>query len=320
VVEHWSTWVLFAVVVVGMMAIDLGVAQRGEGVMSTRKALMWTALWVSVAMAFNVFVYFSWGPGPAAAQFTCYVIEQALSVDNLFVFVVIFASLGIKGQAQRRVLFWGIIGAVITRGAFIFAGVRLLDAFSWITYVLGGFLVFTGLKMLGEKGTDVDPKDNPVLKLARRYFRVSESDGGRHMFVREAGKLMATPLFIALLAVESTDILFAVDSVPAALGVTQQVEILYTSNILAVMGLRALYFAIAGLLQYLQYLNYALAAILSFIGLKLCFKHWIHMSDVTSLLIVAGILAVAVVASLVRGRDRAPEGEAPADPNAEKTA
>lgn len=298
--DHWLLWTIFGVVLVVMMALDLGVFHRQAHEVSVKESLIWTAVWIVLALAFNVLVYFSDGGQVAVEFLTCYLTEKALSVDNIFVFLVIFTYFGIPAESQHRVLFWGILGALAMRAIFLLLGVALIEKFHWTIYVLGGILVLTGLKLLFQKEGDMKPEKNIVLRLARRFLPVTQHYEGSRFFVVRDGRRVATPLFLALLVVETTDVLFAVDSVPAALGISQDMFVLYTSNVFAIMGLRSLFFAVAGLLRYLHYLKYGLAIILVFIGVKMLIAEKYKMPVQHALGTVAGILLVAIVASLIR--------------------
>jgi tellurite resistance protein TerC len=308
--QHWLSWTVFGAVTGAMFALDLRVLQKKAHAISFREALRWTLAWIAVAALYNAFVLIVDGAEAAGEFLTCYLTEYALSVDNMFVFLVIFSALGVPLESQRRVLMWGIVGALVMRGVFIFAGVELVTRFAWTSYVLGAFLVLTGVKLVFQSEEKVDPKKNVVLRLSRKYLRTTEDYHGQHFFVRSGGRAYVTPLFITLLAIESTDVLFAVDSVPAALGITQNASILYTSNILAILGLRSLFFAVQELIKYLRFLNYGLSAILAFVGAKMIAEQagWLHVSVGASLAIVGGILAVAIVASSL-ARKPAPSSE-----------
>jgi tellurite resistance protein TerC len=299
---HWILWSVFAAVVLAMMALDLGVFHRKARTESVREALWWTAMWVALGLAFNVLVYVRLDRAKAAEFLTCYMTEYALSVDNIFVFLVIFTYFAVPETARHRVLFWGIFGAMLMRGVFLVSGVALIQRFHWTVYVLGAVLVVTAAKLVFEKDDELEPDRNLVLRLARRFLPVTEGYEGTRFFVRRDGGNMVTPLFLALLVVETTDILFAVDSVPAALGISQDTTVLYTSNIFAILGLRSLFFAVSGLLKYLHYLKYGLSAILCFVGVKMLIAHWYPLGVSASLATVGGILFVSVAASLVRER------------------
>lgn len=307
--DHWLLWTIFGVVVIGMMALDLGVFHREAHEVSVKEALTWTGAWVVLALSFNVLVYFRDGPVKAVEFLTCYLTEYALSVDNIFVFLVIFTYFAIPRESQHRVLFWGILGALVMRGIFLLAGVALIEKFHWTIYVLGGILLLTGIKLMFQGDEEIEPEKNIILRLARRLLPVTDSYEGSRFFVVRDGRRYATPLFLALLVVETTDVLFAVDSVPAALGVSHDTFVLYTSNIFAIMGLRSLFFAVSGLLRYLHYLKYGLSLILVFIGVKMLIAGWYKLPVQAALSVVAGIIALAVIASLIRNRVIGARGE-----------
>jgi len=285
-----------------MLAIDLGVFQRKAHAISMKEAAGWTVVWIALALVFNVVVYFWRGGETAAAFFTGYIIEKALSVDNLFVFALIFTFFGVPRTYQHRVLFWGILGALIMRGVFIAAGAALLEHFHWVMYIFGGFLVFTGIKLAQHQNAEVHPDRNPLVRLLRRLMPVSDAYHGATFFIREAGRVVATPLLVVLLVVESTDVVFAIDSIPAVFAITQDPFIVYTSNVFAILGLRALFFLLAGALDKFHYLKWALSVILVFVGVKMLAADVYKIPVGLSLLVIAGLLAVAIVASLVRAR------------------
>jgi tellurite resistance protein TerC len=291
-------WVLFNVFVLLMLALDLGVFHRKSHEVKLREALLWTAAWVSLALVFNLGLYYQKGGGPALEFFTGYLIEKALSVDNIFVFVLLFTYFKVDARHQHKVLFWGILGALVMRAAFIAAGVTLITKFHWIIYIFGAFLVLTGIKMVVAKDKEVHPERNPLIRLFRRLFPVTEGYREDRFFVREAGRWTATPLFIVLLMVETTDLIFAVDSIPAILAVTQDAFIVYTSNVFAILGLRSLYFALAGVMGLFRFLHYGLAAILVFVGAKMLLSDVYKVPISLSLGVIAAILALAVVLSL----------------------
>jgi tellurite resistance protein TerC len=291
-------WILFNVFVVAMLVLDLGVFHRRAHTVKFREAMLWSAAWVTLAVAFAVVVYF-WHGRTAALEFvTGYVIELSLSVDNLFVFLVIFRYFRVTGENQHKVLFWGILGALIMRGIFIVAGVGLIRRFDWIIYVFGALLVYSGFKLLRESGADVHPEKNPVLRLFRRWVPVTDDYVDGKFFVRRPG-LFATPLLVVLLVVETTDILFAVDSIPAVLAITLNAFIVYTSNVFAILGLRSMYFALAGMMEVFHYLHYGLSAVLIFVGTKMLLSHYYKFPTEVALGAVALILGASVVASLV---------------------
>jgi len=310
--QMW-VWIAFNVFVLVMLAIDLGVFHRQSHAVTLKEALVWSGVWIALALLFNLGVYAWYGPEPALAFLTGYLIEKSLSVDNIFVFVLIFSYFKVPARYQHKVLFWGILGALVMRAIFIFTGISLLHRLHWIIYVFGALLIFTGIKMVTEKDKEIHPEKNPVLKLFRRLMPVTEDYQADHFFVKQAGHSAATPLFIVLLVVETTDVIFAVDSIPAILAITVDPLIVYTSNVFAILGLRALYFALAGVIRRFHYLHYGLAAILVFVGAKMLLADIYKLPVVVALSVVAGILLIAVVASVVRPH-RGEVVTAPADP------
>jgi tellurite resistance protein TerC len=296
--DHPILWTVFGALVVATMVIDLGLLNRDGKSMSTRTALAWTAVWVAMGLAFCGVLWRFDSPGKAAEYLACYLTEYALSVDNIFVFLVIFTFFAVPESHRRRVLFWGIFGAMVLRGLFLFGGVELVRRFHWTTWILGGILVVTGVKLLFQGEEQVDPDKNAVLRVARRFLPVSQGYSGDRFFVRLEGKLFATPLFLTLLVVESTDVLFAVDSVPAALALSNDRLVLFTSNIFAILGLRSLFFAVSAFLKYLRYLKYGLSAILIFVGIRLCMPEDYRISTSVALSVVGGILLLSIAASL----------------------
>ncbi len=292
-------WVVFAVGVVGLLALDLGVFHRKSHVVKIREALIWSAVWISLALAFNVFVYFSRGSGPALEFLAGYLIEEALSVDNLFVFLLIFSYFRVPAKFQHKVLFWGILGALIFRAVFIVAGIALIQRFHWIIYVFGAFLIVTGIRMVTEQGKEIHPDKNPVLRIFRRLMPVTEGYEEDRFFVKRGMRTFATPLFVVLLMVETTDVIFAVDSIPAIFAITRDPFIIYTSNVFAILGLRSLYFALASLMQLFHYLNYGLCFILVFVGIKMLVGEFYKIPIAIALGTIVTILAVSVLASIV---------------------
>lgn len=296
-------WVLFNLFVIAMLALDLGVFNRRAHSIGFREALGWSAMWVALAAAFAVLVYF-WRGRTASLEFaTGYLIELSLSVDNLFVFLVIFRYFHVPDTLQHRVLFWGILGALLARGTFILAGVGLIRQFHWIVYVFGMLLVWSGIKLLREGDKQINPEKNPVLRAFRRWMPVTDDYIGEKFWVRQPG-LYATPLVVVLLVVETTDILFAVDSIPAVLAITLNAFIVYTSNVFAVLGLRSMYFAVAGMMDLFEYLHYGLSVVLIFIGAKMLASHYVTVPTHVALAVVAGVLALSVAASLVARKRR----------------
>lgn len=297
-------WIGFNAFVLGMLALDLGVFHRQAHAVSVKEAAIWSAVWISLALAFNTGLYFFQGPQAALEFFTGYVIEKSLSVDNIFVFVLIFSAFSVPALYQHRVLFWGVLGALVMRCALIFAGAALLEEFHWLLYLFGAFLVFTGIKMVLPAKKEADFTQHPVLKLVRRLLPVCDRYDGERFFTRGAAGWMVTPLFLVLILVETSDLIFAVDSIPAIFAVTQDPFIIYTSNVFAILGLRSLYFLLAGMIDRFIYLKPALAAILSFVGVKMLLIDTFKIPIALSLAMILGILAVAIVASVVRTRTR----------------
>ena len=280
-----------------MLVLDLGILHRRAHAVKFREALAWSAVWIAMAAGFAVFVYFWHGRTPALEFVTGYVVELSLSVDNLFVFLLIFRYFRVPGHLQHRVLFWGILGALIMRGLFILLGVSLIRRFHFIIYVFGAFLVYTGIRLFSEKDKEIHPEQNPVLRLFRRWVPVTPDYVGGKFFVRKPA-LHATPLLIVLLVVETTDVLFATDSVPAILAITLDAFIVYTSNVFAILGLRSLYFALAGLMERFRFLHYGLALILTFIGVKMLISNFYSIRTEIALGVVGLTLAISVLASL----------------------
>jgi tellurite resistance protein TerC len=306
-------WVGFNAFVLVMLGIDLFVFHRQAHEVRAREAAAWTAVWVVLALVFGAGVHLWMGREAGLEYFAGYLIEKALSVDNIFVFVLIFRFFRVPVRYQHRVLFWGILGALVMRGAMIAGGAYLIAQFHWIIYLFGAFLVFTGIRMATRVEYDIDPASNPVLRLVRRLVPVTPAYVGQRFFVRQNGdgasKLVATPLFVVLVLVETTDLIFAVDSIPAIFAVTQEPFIVYSSNVFAILGLRALYFLLAGVIDKLQYLKVGLSAVLVFVGLKMLLADVLEVPIGVSLAIIAGILAVATTASLLWPRRDAPARE-----------
>ncbi len=292
-------WIVFNVFVFSMLALDLGVFNRKPHTPSFREAGIWSAIWISLALLFNLGIYIWMGPQRGTEFLTGYLIEYSLSVDNIFVFVLIFSSFAVPSQYQHRVLFWGVLGALILRGILIFAGAALIERFHWVLYIFGAFLIFAGIRMFrSESEETIDLENNRILKFVRRFIPVTNSYHGQLFFIYEQGQRMATPLFMVLVLVEFTDLLFALDSIPAIFAVTREPFIVYTSNVFAIMGLRSLYFLLAGVVQKFVYLRYGLAFILTFVGFKILTESFLHISNIVSLLVIASALAISVFASL----------------------
>jgi tellurite resistance protein TerC len=299
-------WILFNLFVLAMLALDLGVLNRAPRSSSFREALLWSAVWIALAAAFAVAVFFWHGRAQSLQFVTGYVIELSLSVDNLFVFLVIFRYFKVPDEYQHKVLFWGILGALLMRGAFIALGVSLIGRFAWITYVFGALLVYSGIKLLRQGKTEIHPEKNPVLRLFRRIIPVTEEFVGERFFTQRNG-LYATPLLVVLLIVETSDMLFAVDSIPAVLAITVNAFIVYTSSVFAILGLRSMYFALAGTMDLFHYLHYGLSIVLILIGLKMIGSHYLEIPTGWALAIVLIVLGASVVASLINPQKRLAE-------------
>lgn len=301
-----ALWIGFTVAVLVLLALDLGVFHRKAHEVGVREALLWTGLWVSLALAFNFGIYFWFGSERALEFLTGYLIEKALSVDNLFVFLVVFSYFSVPPLLQHGVLFWGIFGALLMRAVFIVLGAALLQAFHWIIYVFGGFLIFTGIKVILQREAELHPERNPVLRVFRRFVRTVPEYRGSSFLVQEAGRWYATPLLMVLVVVEATDIVFAVDSIPAIFAVTDDPFIVYTSNIFAILGLRALYFALAAMMGRFHYLKVGLGLVLAFVGTKMVIAEFYKIPIAVSLAVVVTLLAGSVVISLLRSPANSP--------------
>jgi tellurite resistance protein TerC len=300
------TWVLFVVGILALLALDLGAFHRRSHTVSVKEGALWSVFWIALALLFNAGIYVFSGAQPALEFLTGYLIEKSLSVDNIFVIVTIFSYFGVPSQYQHRVLFWGILGALVMRGLFIGVGAVLLAKFHWVIYLLGALLVVTGVRMAVREEKPFDAEQNPAVRLTRRLFPVTSGYRGTHFLVHEAGRLAITPLALALIVVEFTDVLFAVDSIPAIFAVTRDPFIVFTSNVFAILGLRSLYFVLAGAMAKLHLLRYGLAAILSFVGMKMLIAEWYTIPVLVSLGVIAALLAVTVVLSLkIRPREAA---------------
>ena len=299
-IQPWF-WVAFNVFVLAMLALDLGVFRGRNDAVSFREALIRSAIWIGLALTFAGILYQWQGQRPALEFVTGYVIELSLSVDNLFVFLLILRYFSVPQEHQQKVLIWGILGALALRAVFIFAGVGLLRRFHVITYLFGAILVYSGIKLFREGESEIQPEKNPVLRLFRKFVPVTKDFEGNQFFVRRRG-LYATPLFVVLLVVETTDLVFAVDSIPAILAITLNAFVVYTSNVFAILGLRAMYFALAGMLDVFHYLHYGLAVILMFVGAKMLGSSYVEIPTLATLGIVGLVLAVSIGASLLKPR------------------
>ncbi len=294
-------WVGFNVFVLAMLALDLGVFHKKAHVVSLKESFAWTAIWITLALIFNAGIWHFYGPQRALEFFTGYVIEKSLSVDNVFVFALLFSYFAVPQLYQHKVLFWGILGALIMRAVMIIVGAALITHFAWIIYVFGAFLILTGIKMIVKREEEIHPERNPVVRWFKRLMPVTADYRGDKFFVREKGVLSATPLFVVLLLVEISDLIFAVDSIPAIFAVTKDPFIVYTSNVFAILGLRSLYFALAGVMDKFHYLKVGLGVVLTFVGVKMVLAHTAWKIDtLISLGVIVLILTVAVVASLIR--------------------
>jgi tellurite resistance protein TerC len=292
-------WVFFNLFVLVMLAIDLGVFHRKSHAVKLKEALGWSVVWVTLALVYNAGIYYWLGQQKALEFFTGYLIEKSLSVDNLFVFLMLFSYFRVDPQHQHKVLFWGIIGALVMRAIFIAMGVALIEKFEWIIFLFGGILIYSGIKMAFQSEAEVHPEKNPVLKLFRRFTPISHEYDGDKFWTVQNGKRLATPLLVVLLVVETTDLIFAVDSIPAVLAISRDPFIVYTSNVFAILGLRALFFALAGVMNLFHLLHYGLAFILVFVGTKMLVGHWYKVPIGLALGVVAAALVVSVVASLL---------------------
>ena len=294
-------WVIFSLIIIVMLALDLGIFNKKSHEIKLKEALLWVVVWISLAMIFNLIVLSQFGKTKALEFLTAYVIEYSLSIDNIFVFIMVFSFFSVRKEYQHKVLFWGILGAVIMRAVFIFAGVALINRFHWIVIIFCAFLVFTGLKMLLQKEeAKVDPEKNSLVRLFRKFLPVTDQLHGDSFFVRKDGKNYATPLFIVLLIIESTDLIFAVDSIPAVLAISKDTFIVFTSNIFAILGLRSLYFAVSGIMGLFRYLKVGLAFVLTFVGLKMLAAYFHFEIPVTlSLSIIVLILLLSIIASVI---------------------
>ncbi|HEX6161511.1 MAG TPA: TerC family protein [Thermoanaerobaculia bacterium] len=294
-----SLCIIFSVFVLGMLALDLGVFNRKAHEVRFKEALGWSIVWVTLSLIFNAWIYYRFGAQKGLEFLTGYLIEKALSVDNIFVFVILFASFAVPKVYQHRVLFWGVLGAILMRAIFIGLGAALVSRFHWIMYVFGAILIYTGIKLMAEGEAEPHPEKNPIYKVARRFFpAVPEYHGKAFMIVKD-GRRYATPLLLVLFAIEATDVVFAVDSIPAIFAITTDPFIVYTSNIFAILGLRAMYFLLAGIIDKFHYLKYGLALVLLFVGVKMIIAEWYKVPIGVSLGVVAALLGASVAASMI---------------------
>ena len=291
-------WIGLNVFILVVLVLDLAVLHRKQEEPTFRDAMLWTGVWIGLALIFNLGIWYVRGSEPAIQFLTAYLVEESLSVDNLFVFLLVFSHFRVPRELQRGVLFWGILGALLMRLSFILAGVTLLERFHWLVYVFGGVLVVSGVKLWGTHQHEIHPEKNPILRLFRRAVPVTPDYHGARFWVREAGRWMATPLAVVLIVIETTDLIFAVDSIPAVLAISSDPFIVYSSNAFAILGLRSLYFALAGLMRLFHYLHYGLAAVLVFVGLKMVVAEWVKISALVSLGVIVLVLGAAIIASL----------------------
>jgi tellurite resistance protein TerC len=290
---------LFSIAVVILLILDLGIFHRKVHAISIKESLYWCLFWVSLALLFNVVVYFWLGSHAAMNFLAGYLIEESLSIDNLFVFIVIFTYFAVPETYKYKVLFWGIVGAVVMRAMFIFAGIAIIKRLHWMIYVFGIFLIITAIKLITQKDKKVEPERNPIVRFFRKFVPVTPEYEGGKFFVRRAGKTFATPLFIVLVAIETTDIIFALDSIPAVLAITTDPFIVYTSNIFAILGLRSIFFALSGLMQLFHYLGHGVAAILGFVGIKMLISEYYQMPIGIALGFIVVILTVSIICSVL---------------------
>ena len=301
-------WIAFNVFILIMLAIDLGVFHRKAHAIGAKEALMWSLIWISMGLAFGVGVYLWMGPEKGIEYLTGYIIEKSLSLDNMFVFVMIFTFMAVPAAFQQRTLLWGILGALIMRAVMIFSGVALLTHFHWMIYVLGIFLIVTGIRMFFHEDKEIHPEKNPLVKLARRFFPVTTDYEGARFFLKKQGKLWATPLLLTLLLIESSDVIFALDSIPAILAITTDSFIVYSSNAFAILGLRALYFLLASAIGKFVYLKPAVSAILIFVGIKMVISHFFSIPTEISLSVVGVLLLLGFLVSLGHQRRQESSG------------
>ncbi|MBY0413073.1 MAG: TerC family protein [Bdellovibrionales bacterium] len=291
-------WLIFFGIITFMLVLDLGVFHKKSHKVSIKESLAWTGVWITLAMLFNAWVYNTMGHQKGLEFLTGYVIEKSLSIDNIFVISLIFTYFRVPSQYQHRVLFWGVLGALFFRIIFIFAGVALIQKFNWMIYVFGGFLIFTGIKMLKEEEKHIEIEANPMIKFVKKFWKISPSFDGEKFRVKINGIWHFTPLFLVLVMIETTDIIFAVDSIPAILAITPDPYIVFTSNVFAILGLRSLYFALNGIMEMFEYINYALSGILVFVGVKMIIAGWYHIPTMVSVSVIIGLLLASVIASI----------------------
>ena len=313
--HSWTWWIGFHVLILIIVALDLSVLHRKSHVISIREALKWSMGWIFISLMFNVVVYFRFGYDSALEFLTGYLIEKSLSVDNIFVFAIVFNYFGVPPKYQHKVLYWGIIGALVMRGALIALGTALISNFHWVIYIFGAFLVYTGIKMAVQKGVSVHPERNPIVNLAKKFMPITKEYHENKFVVNIEGKRYFTPLIVVLMVVEVTDLAFAVDSIPAIFAITHDSFIVYTSNVFAILGLRALYFALSGILELFHYLKYGLGMVLSFVGTKMLISEIYDIPILIALGVVAAILTISIVVSILKPAPHIVEEKTKAPPS-----
>lgn len=292
-------WVAFGVMIILLLALDIAVFNRKSHEIKLKEAVLWSAFWITLALLFNIVVYVYYGHESALQYFTAYIVEKSLSMDNLFVFLMIFTYFKVPPRYQHKVLFWGIIGALLMRLIFIYAGITLINKFHWIIYIFGVILIYSGIKMIREEEREIHPEKNPVIKLFRKIYPVTKEYHGGRFFIRQKKILYATPLFIVMIVIETSDLIFAVDSIPAVLAISNDTFIVYTSNIMAILGLRALFFALAGIMDMFEFLHYGLSFILVFVGLKMLIADFFEIPIFVSLAVIFSILFLSIMTSIL---------------------
>lgn len=307
----WPLWIAFNAGVLLLLALDLGLFQRRPHKISLKEAALESAGWIALSLGFGAWIYYSHGRGPGLEFFAGYVVEKSLSMDNIFVFLLIFQYFRVEPRYQHRLLFWGVLGALVLRGVMVGAGAALIARFDWVLYLLGAFLLYSGFKLFGADHA-VHPEKNPVVRWAQKFLPMTDKESGQALLVRQSGRWLFTPVFIVVIVLETTDLLLAVDSVAAVFGVTRDPFLVYSSNVCAILGLRALYFLLAGVLRYFQYLDEGLAITVMFIGAKMLANPWVHISTGLSLAIVAGIIVIAILISVLRAKPTSQDEESTA--------
>lgn len=305
--EHSLTlWIAFNVFIILMLIVDLYVFNRKPHTITIKESLTWTGIWIALAMVFGVGVYYFMGSQPALDYFTGYLIEKSLSVDNIFVFLLVFTYFNVPDKYQHKVLFWGIFGALVFRFIFIFIGVALIEQFHWVIYIFGAFLIFTGIKLGLEKDKEIQPEKNPILKIVRRFVPITSDFHGPDFFIKKRGRYIATPMIIVLIVIETTDIVFALDSIPAIMAITRDPFIIYSANAFAILGLRALYFALSGVMRLFHYLHYGLSFILVYIGVKMMLEDLVHIPTILTLGVIVATLTISVIFSILYPKEESP--------------